>query len=142
MPNPQSVSRAIRSRIKTYLIDLHPEIPWIFREQQGHAALPTREHVIVDIVPGRARQASMGSPRLFRTNGSLVFRIATPPGEASRNEEIAQAIICPHFTAVLDTDGVAAVRYFTPVWAPSEVPDETWFIGRVSVPWTADYSEA
>lgn len=140
MPNPQGARQSIRSRIKTYLIDPHPEIPWIFREETGHAMLPTGEHVIIDILPGRARQVATGSPRLFRTRGTTVWRIATPPGGAGRNEEIAE-LIHPHFRSLIDTSVSPAVRYYTPVWAPSEVPDETWFIGRSVVEWECDYNE-
>jgi len=142
MPNPQAMRQAIRSRIKTKLIDTQPTIAWILREDVGRKPDPAGDHVIIDILPAHGRQAASGSPRLFRTTGTLVFRIATPlTGGAGRNEEIG-AIIAPHFRGLLDTDVSPAVRYFTPVWSPWEVPDEMWFIGRLAVRWESDANEA
>lgn len=141
MPNPRSVRRAIRSRIKTYLIDEHPEIEWIFREDFGRTPSPTEKHVIIDIMPAHSRLVGTGAPRLFRTRGVLVFRIATPMTDgAGPNEDIAETI-APHFRALLDSSVSPPVRYFAPSWAPSEVPDETCFIGRLTVDWESDYNE-
>lgn len=142
MPNPMAGRRAIRSRINTRLIIPHPEIAWIFREDYQQSAAPTDEHVVIDIVPAHARLAGTGSPRLFRTRGALVFRIATPMTDgAGRNEEIAETIIAPHFRALLDSEVAPPVRYHTPLWAPSDVPDETMFIGRLAVDFVFDFNE-
>lgn len=143
MPNPMSGRQAIRSRIQTYLVTPHPEIQWILREDFQQAAVPSGEHVIIDIVPARSRLVGTGNPRLFRTRGALVFRIATPMTDgAGRNEEIAETIIHPHFRALMDFSVSPAVRYYTPLWAPSEVPDETMFIGRCAVDFEFDFNEA
>lgn len=142
MPNPMSGRQAIRSRIKTYLADPHPEIDWILREDYQQASPPTGEHVVIDILPARSRLVGTGAPRLFRTRGALVFRIATPMTDgAGRNEEIAETIIAPNFRALLDSSGTPAVRYYTPLWAPSDVPDETMFIGRLAVDFEYDFNE-
>lgn len=145
MPDPQAERRAIRSRIKTHLVDPNPGIVWILREDIGTSTAkppPSQDHVIIDILPARSSQAAMGTPRLFRTRGVLVFRIATPLDKGSaRNEEIA-GIIMPKFRGVLDTSVSPAVRYFTPLWTPRDPDDEdVWFIGRLSVDWQADYNE-
>jgi hypothetical protein len=140
--NPQAMRQAIRTRINTLLIVPHPEIEWILREDFGRTPVPSTDHVIIDILPARSRQAATGSPRLFRTRGVLVFRISTPLTDgAGRNEEIA-ALISPNFLALLDNGVTPPVRYFTPNWAPSEVPDETWFVARLAVDWEVDVSAA
>lgn len=136
--DPQAMRQAIRSRIKTYLIDEQPAIAWILREDVARKATPTGSHVIIDIIPAHARQAATGAPRLFRTRGTLVFRIATPlTAGAGPNEAIA-TLITPHFMALKD----GAIRYYTPVWGPSEVPDETWLVTRLVVDWEADSDAA
>lgn len=141
MPNPRLERQAIRSRINT-LKTAHPEIQWILREHVGQVTITDGDHVIIDIVPGRAAQVGSGNPRLFRTRGALTFRIATSlTGGAKRNEEIAELII-PFFRSLLDTDVAPPIRYYTPVWAPSELPEETWFVGRLVVEWQADFNEA
>lgn len=143
MPNPMSGRRAIRTRIQTYLVEPHPEIPWILREDYRQEQAPSGEHVVIDIVPGWSGLVGSGSPRLFRTRGALAFRIATPmTNGAGRNEEIAETIIHPHFRGVLDSSVTPAVRYHTPLWAPSEVPDETMFIGKSVVDFVIDFNEA
>lgn len=141
MPNSQEMRQAIRSRINTYLIEPHPEIIWIFREDAQRAAGLTVSHVIFDILPARARQVSTGTPRLFRTRGTLVWRIATPLLDGAGPNEAIDALIEPYFRSLLDTSVSPAVRYYTPHWAPSEVPEETMFVARGVVDWEADFNE-
>lgn len=139
MPNPMAIGQSIRSRIKTLVIDPHPEIEWIFRDEVQREPTPTRSQVIIDLVIGRTRQASTGSPRLFRTRGSLTFRISTSMVDGRGvNEQIAEEIIHPHFLAIRAGD--PPVLYLTPAWTPSEVPDEQWFVGRSVVEWTSDFN--
>lgn len=142
MPNPQAIGQAIRSRIKTTLIDTQPTIQWIFREDVRREVDLAASHVIIDIVPARAWQAGSGTPRLFRTDGVLTFRIATSlDGGRGPNEAIG-ALIEPHFRGILDSSVSPPVRYSTPVWSPWEVPDEAFFIGRLVVNWQVDSIES
>lgn len=142
MPSPLLIRRAIRSRIKSRLIEVHTDIPWIYREDvQRDDPRMTAPHVIIDIVPARSRLAATGSPRLFRTRGALAFRIATPMTDgAGPNEAIAEQI-APHFNALLDAEVDPPILYYVPLWAPTEVPDEQWFVGKLTVDWRADTSE-
>jgi len=141
MPSPQGMRQAIRSRIKTRLIDEHPEIEWILREDAQRAPGVTQSHVIIDILPARSSLVASGNPRLFRTRGTLVFRIATPLSDgAGPNEAIAE-LITPHYRALLDTDVSPPVRYYFRDWSPSEVPDETWLVTRLVVEWDCDFNE-
>lgn len=142
MPNPQAMRQAIRSRINSRLIVLHPEVEWVLREDIQRAMRPSRSHVIIDILPAHARQVATGEPRLWRTRGTLVFRIATPMDGGAGPAEAIAAFIAPEFTSLLDVSVTPAVRYFTPTWAPSEVPDEQWLATRLTVDWQIDSSDA
>lgn len=141
MPETVGIHRSIRSRIKTRLIDQHPEIEWIFRGESNRTPGLQQSHVIIDIVTGRSWLAGSGNPRLHRTVGALVFRIATPLTDLWGPNEAIADLITPHFRALLDTDVTPAIRYGVPSWSPSEVPEETWNIGRVRVEWQSDFYE-
>lgn len=145
MPDVQAMRQAIRSRIKTRLVDLNPGIDWILREDVGTSTgkpMPGDSHVIIDILPARSRLAGTGNPRLFRTRGTLVFRIATPLGGGSGPNEAIAGIIAPEFRALLDTSVSPHVRYFTPLWTPWELPEDVWFVGRTVVEWEVDFNES
>lgn len=137
MPDTGAIRGAIRDRIATYVSEPNPDIQWILREDVQRVGPPSGTHVIIDIIPARSHLAGSGTPRLFRTWGVLVFRIATPQVDGAGPNELIAALIEPYFRALRAGD----VLYAVPHWAPAEVPDETSFIGRLVVDWQADSNE-
>lgn len=141
MPEFATEAQLIRGRFKDLIIDagLHsgsPAFLVLWENQEPASPSPDANHVRLSVLSTDSRQASTGNRRLFRNVGIFNIDILTVLDQGEGVNEAIADIIEPHFRA--DREG--AVLFKVPRYEKLG-PRNPWFLGRLSCPYDADFSE-